>query len=61
MPGSETKKARDRERMKRIRAAQMSIDRVSKIVLSYEPLVGSVVYDLERALRANISYNEVSE
>lgn len=61
MPGSETKKARDRERMRQFRLAQMSIERASRIVLSYEPLAGSIVYDLERALRDNVAYDEVPE
>lgn len=58
---TERKKQQDRERMRLFRAGQVSIDRVCKIILSYEPLHGSSVYDLERAVRENVSYDEVNE
>lgn len=61
MPGTEKKKAQDRARMKRIRAGQVSLERVCHILLSYEALHGSSVFDLERAVRENVAYEERPE
>lgn len=58
MVQTERKKAYDRERMRKFRAGQVALERVSHILLSYEPLHGSSVFDLERAVRENVAYEE---
>lgn len=61
MVQTERKKAYDRERMRRFREGQVSLERVCHILLSYEPLYGSGVFDLERAVRNNKAYEDQYE
>mgnify|MGYP000356766079 CR=1 FL=1 len=42
-------------------AASVSKEWAVRLVLSYEPLVGSVVFDLGRALNEDVTYDEVPE